>query len=297
MPSPRSCEPQPRRRCRHRGGNEATDTQLPYDPRVTGHRSQLEPVLNVALSSPLGAIECFIGWFSPQPRGGGGGRPLGFGRPLPPQLTVGRRSRWGAMRQRILGSHTPPCHRRMVITTQFNVLPCCTAAQTRWGGGGVVGFLGPGESPPHPPPRTARGTAPIITVFIPGTPLHTPPPTEVCMIHSKQHRGCGSQDPGTRGHRRWKTAAFSHSARSALPVPNSSRGMAFEEGWPGHWNDTLSGLCRNQQRCRAARQQSGDKGWLGHWGGGSGLDSFLFRWYVERFKLIFFYRSAMHSPR
>ena len=25
------------------------------------------------------------------------------------------------MRQRILGSHTPPCHRRMVITTQFNV--------------------------------------------------------------------------------------------------------------------------------------------------------------------------------
>ena len=28
-----------------------------------------------------------------------------------------------AMRQRILGSHTPPCHRRMVITTQFNVLP------------------------------------------------------------------------------------------------------------------------------------------------------------------------------
>ena len=34
------------------------------------------------------------------------------------------------MRQRILGSYTPPCHRRMVITTQFNVLPCCTAAQT-----------------------------------------------------------------------------------------------------------------------------------------------------------------------
>ena len=36
-----------------------------------------------------------------------------------------------AMRQRILGSHTPPCHRRMVITTQFSVLLCCTAAQTK----------------------------------------------------------------------------------------------------------------------------------------------------------------------
>ena len=30
-----------------------------------------------------------------------------------------------ALRQRLLGSHTPPCHRRMVNTTQFSVLPCC----------------------------------------------------------------------------------------------------------------------------------------------------------------------------
>ena len=45
-------------------GNEATDTRLPYDPRVTGHRSQLELVLNVALSSPRWAIECFIGQFT-----------------------------------------------------------------------------------------------------------------------------------------------------------------------------------------------------------------------------------------
>ena len=34
------------------------------------------------------------------------------------------------MRQRILGSHTSSCHRRMAITTPFTVLPCCTAAQT-----------------------------------------------------------------------------------------------------------------------------------------------------------------------
>ena len=45
-----------------------------------------------------------------------------------------------AMRQRILGSHMPPCHRRMVITTQFNVLPCCTAAQTSSGTGGGGGL-------------------------------------------------------------------------------------------------------------------------------------------------------------
>ena len=67
------------------------------------------------------------------------------------------------MRQRILGSHTPPCHRRMVITTLFRQggggvgvkgpvpasppwfgfhewLLCCLAR--RWGGGGA-GFSGP----------------------------------------------------------------------------------------------------------------------------------------------------------
>ena len=34
------------------------------------------------------------------------------------------------MREQMLGSHTPPCHKRMVCTTQFSVLPCCPAAQT-----------------------------------------------------------------------------------------------------------------------------------------------------------------------
>ena len=34
----------------------------------------------------------------------------------------------GAMRQRKLGSHTPPCHRRMVITTIVQCFACCTAA-------------------------------------------------------------------------------------------------------------------------------------------------------------------------
>ena len=47
------------------------------------------------------------------------------------------------MRQRILGSYTPPCHRRMVITTQFNVSSCCTRALTSSGG-----FLGGGGGCP-----------------------------------------------------------------------------------------------------------------------------------------------------
>ena len=48
----------------------------------------------------------------------------------------------GAMRQRILGSHTPPCHRRMVITTPSSMV-CLAALQRKpdqcpflWGGGG-----------------------------------------------------------------------------------------------------------------------------------------------------------------
>ena len=65
------------------------------------------------------------------------------------------------MRQRKLGSHTPPCHRRMVITTLFSVL--LAALQRRpvlyhtrrllrgvGGGGGGVDVKDPGPAPPPP---------------------------------------------------------------------------------------------------------------------------------------------------
>ena len=57
-------------------------------------------------------------------------------------------------------------------------------------------------------------TAPIITLFIPGTPLKT--------THLQNHAwsiqssmGCRIQDPGTHGYRWWKTADFSHSGGTA----------------------------------------------------------------------------------
>ena len=62
-------------------------------------------------------------------------------------------------------------------------------------------------------------TVPITTLFIPGTPPENHPPTEACMINSKQHRGCRIQDPGTRGYLRWKKADFSHSAGTAHGAP------------------------------------------------------------------------------
>ena len=43
-------------------------------------------------------------------------------------------------------------------------------------------------------------------VVYPGnTPENQPPHTEACMIHSKQHRGCRLQDPGTRGKHQTRT--------------------------------------------------------------------------------------------
>ena len=48
------------------------------------------------------------------------------------------------------------------------------------------------------------------------------------MIHSKQHRGCSIQDPGTRGYRWWKTADFSHSARCAPTAEGKNSAV------PGH---------------------------------------------------------------
>ena len=57
------------------------------------------------------------------------------------------------MRQRKLGSHTPPCHRRMVITTLFNVM---LAALQRAGsvGGGGGGAQAPLSSPCPPSNHT-----------------------------------------------------------------------------------------------------------------------------------------------
>ena len=48
----------------------------------------------------------------------------------------------------------------------------------------------------------------------PGNTPANHPPTEACMIHSKQHRGCGIEDPGTHGYRGGGggTADCSHSA-------------------------------------------------------------------------------------
>ena len=56
---------------------------------------------------------------------------------------------WGAMRQRILGSHTPPCHRRVVSTTLSSMF-CLAALQRKpdqcrgqgggWGWGWGVGM-------------------------------------------------------------------------------------------------------------------------------------------------------------
>ena len=56
-------------------------------------------------------------------------------------------------------------------------------------------------------------------VVYPGNNPENQPPTEACMIHSKPHRGCRIQDPGTCGDRWWKTADFLHSVRTAHSAP------------------------------------------------------------------------------
>ena len=52
--------------------------------------------------------------------------------------------------------------------------------------------------------RTARaqcGHSANYYVVYPGNTPENHPPTEACMIHSKQHQGYRIQDPGTRGYR------------------------------------------------------------------------------------------------
>ena len=61
-----------------------------------------------------------------------------------------REGRLGAMRQRKLGSHTPPCHRRMVITTLFSVLSVGGGRGSRWGDLGWGSQAARGVYPPFP---------------------------------------------------------------------------------------------------------------------------------------------------
>ena len=51
--------------------------------------------------------------------------------------------------------------------------------------------------------RTARVQRQSLRCLSREHPLQTTPPTEACMIHSNQHRGCRMQDPGTRGYQGW----------------------------------------------------------------------------------------------
>ena len=102
--------------------------------------------------------------------------------------------------------------------------------------------------------RAQRGHSANYYAVYPGNTPENHPPTEICMLNSKQHRecrvqdpgtrgkhqtrkkkspvykqgavGCRIQDPGTRGYRWWKTADFSHSARTAHVRPLRTCGEA-----------------------------------------------------------------------
>ena len=97
--------------------------------------------------------------------------------------------------------------------------------------------------------RTARAQRQSLRCSSREHPCKPPPPlTEVRMIHSKRHRGCRIQGPGTQGYRRWKIAACSHSARTAhgaLPVTDSNRPQPLRQPPSNrvpnrHWGPFLS---------------------------------------------------------
>ena len=123
-------------------------------------------------------------------------RPRALLRTFPtPPLT------WGgggirAIKQRMQSSHIPPCHMHMVIATYGGA----------WGGADA-------------PPQGAFSHSANYYVVYPGNTPENHPPTEGCMINSKQERGCRVQDPGTRGYRWWKTADVWHSAGTAHSAP------------------------------------------------------------------------------
>ena len=82
------------------------------------------------------------------------------------------------------------------------------------------------------------------------------------MTQSKRHRGCRMQDPGTRGYRGWKAAAFSHSAGTARGAPPEIRLRRERLTWGPvrHWHMPVP-----WPHHRAGGGLGGDQGW--GWGG------------------------------
>ena len=76
--------------------------------------------------------------------------------------------------------------------------------------------------------RTAQAQRQLLRRFSREHPLKPTPPTEACMIHSKQHRGCRTQGPGTR----------------ACPMPNCPMTLNWlVSGPPPPLCDIPSGCC------------------------------------------------------
>ena len=74
------------------------------------------------------------------------------------------------------------------------------------------------------------------------------------MIHSKQHRGCRIQDPGTCGYRWWKTADFFaprtvRPQRMERPVGGGADRGGITASWPLHATTAFS---RGHSHCHRA---------------------------------------------
>ena len=112
--------------------------------------------------------------------------------------------------------------------------------------------------------RAQRGHSANYYAVYPGNTPEVHPPTDACVIHSKQHRGCGIQDPGARGYRRWKTADFSHSARCApiYPAAWQFTGLHllfnFASSFAGCWCAVCSSLAKLAQRVCSIAVAEGD---------------------------------------
>ena len=115
--------------------------------------------------------------------------------------------------------------------------------------------------------RAQRAHSANYYVVYPGNTPANHPPTEACMIHSKQHRGCSIQDPGTCSYRWWKTADFLHSARcspSASPLGARSRAcQATPPSTPSIACIALHSAMHHQSETLGRRQHTG-LAWCSH---------------------------------
>ena len=203
-----------------------------YTPRCCSHPQKNANRPPQPLRGPDGpAAACRCRRPLPDHRGGGGGRPLGSGRQLPPQLTVGQRPLGGG------GGAWEGGFKEGRLGGGFRRGLGGAPGGSVGGGAGVVGVLGPAESPP--PPRVPNQE---VEHYSTSTRITA---SQLAMESWRQARGGGGWGGGGLRPLCSDWQGWCWGPEGLLKVQGASPGWRGFSVALAYWNGPPAGLCLN----------------------------------------------------